>query len=101
MLWANFLHIYQPPTQTQEITEKVTREAYRPIVQLLLAHPRGRITLNINGVLTEQLARWGGAHVLAGLRTLAERGRIEFAGSAQFPPLLPVLPEAEIARQIA
>ena len=101
MLWANFLHFYQPPTQTREITEKVTHEAYRPIVQLLLAHPRGRITVNINGVLTEQLARWGGADVLAGLRTLAERGQIEFTGSAKFHPILPLIPDAEIARQIA
>ena len=100
MLWANFLHFYQPPTQTREITEKVTREAYRPIVQLLLAHPRGRITVNINGVLTEQLARWGGADVLAGLRALAERGQIEFTGSAKFHPILPLVPEAEIVRQI-
>jgi hypothetical protein len=100
MLWANFLHIYQPPTQIREITEKVTRESYRPIVELLLAHPRGRITLNINGVLTEQLARWGGADVLAGLRTLAERGQIEFTGSAKFHPILPLLPDAEITRQI-
>src|SRR5207247_6121356 len=98
--WANFLHIYQPPTQIREITEKVTRESYRPIVQLLLAHPRGRITLNINGVLTEQLARWGGEDVLAALRTLAERGQIEFTGSAKFHPILPLLPDAEIARQL-
>jgi hypothetical protein len=101
MRWANFLHIYQPPTQTREITERVTRECYRPLVQLLLAHPRGRITLNINGVLSEQLARWGGTDVLEGLRALAHRGQIEFTGSAKFHPILPLLPEAEIVRQIA
>jgi len=100
MLWANFLHIYQPPTQSREITERVTRECYRPLVQLLLASPRARLTLNINGVLTEQLARWGGQDVLDGVRALAERGQIEFTGSAKFHPILPLLPETEIVRQI-
>ena len=27
MYWSNFLHIYQPPTQTEEIVRKVTDHA--------------------------------------------------------------------------
>ncbi len=55
MYWANFLHIYQPPTQTEEIVNKVAREAYRPMVEILRAHPEGRITLNINACLPGDL----------------------------------------------
>jgi hypothetical protein len=50
--WSNFLHIYQPPTQTEEIVRKVTEESYRTLVHVLKEAPGGRITLNINAVLT-------------------------------------------------
>ena len=56
MLWSNFLHIYQPPTQTEDIIRKVTEESYRKIVSVLNTNPNGKITLNINAVLTEFLA---------------------------------------------
>jgi len=48
MYWANFLHIYQPPTQSEEIVRKVTDECYRKLVQILSQAPSARITLNIN-----------------------------------------------------
>lgn len=35
MHWANFLHIYQPPTQTEEIVRKVTDECYRTLVRVI------------------------------------------------------------------
>jgi microcystin degradation protein MlrC len=59
MYWANFLHIYQPPTQTKEILDRVTNESYRKIVAGLLDNPTAKVTLNINGVLTEMLAENG------------------------------------------
>lgn len=100
MYWTNFLHIYQPPTQTPEILERVTNECYRPLVAILLRHPHARITLNINGCLTEQLVRDGYRDVLDGLRELAARGQIEFTGSAKYHPILPLIPEEEAIRQI-
>jgi len=42
MHWANFIHIYQPPTQTEEITRRVTDECYRKLVDILLRHPQAR-----------------------------------------------------------
>ena len=100
MLWANFLHLYQPPTQSEEVTRRVTAEAYRKLVALLRAAPQARVTLNISGCLTEQLARWDGGDVLAGLRELAEEGRLELTGSAMYHPILPLLPRSEMERQI-
>jgi predicted glycosyl hydrolase (DUF1957 family) len=100
MYWANFLHIYQPPTQTDEIVDKVTRECYRPLVEMLKAHPHGRITLNINACLTELLDKCGHGDVIEGLKALAERGQIEFTGSVKYHPILPLIPRAEMERQI-
>ena len=100
MYWSNFLHIYQPPTQTEAIVRKVTDEAYRTLVRVLREAPGGKITLNINAVLTEQLARYGLDDVIQGLRELAERGQIEFTGSAMYHPILPLIPRDEVIRQV-
>jgi alpha-amylase/alpha-mannosidase (GH57 family) len=100
MYWSNFLHIYQPPTQTEEIVRKVTKESYRTLVHVLREAPGGKITLNINAVLTEQLARYGLDDVIQGLRELAKRGQIEFTGSAMYHPILPLIPRDEVVRQI-
>src|SRR3989304_2888458 len=100
MYWANFLHIYQPPTQTEEITRRVTDECYRKLVAILRRYPTARLTLNINACLTEQLDRYGLHDVIDGLKDLADRGQIEFTGSAMYPPILPLIPPPEMRRQI-
>jgi alpha-amylase/alpha-mannosidase (GH57 family) len=100
MYWANFLHIYQPPTQTEEIVRKVTEECYRRLVSVLENEPQGKITLNISAVLTQQLDRYGYSDVIEGLGRLAEKGQIEFTGSAMYHPILPLIPEGEMFRQI-
>ncbi len=100
MYWTNFLHIYQPPTQTEEIVRKVTEECYRKLVSVLENRPNGKITLNISAVLTQQLARYGYRDVIDGLSGLAEKGQIEFTASAMYHPILPLIPEDEAVRQI-
>ena len=100
MYWSNFLHIYQPPTQTEAIVHKVTDESYRTLVRVLKESSGSKITLNISAVLTEQLARYGLDDVIRGLRELAERGQIEFTGSAMYHPILPLIPKDEVIRQI-
>ncbi|MFH0952288.1 MAG: UvrB/UvrC motif-containing protein [Patescibacteria group bacterium] len=100
MFWANFLHIYQPPTQKKHWVEKITSESYRQIVHGLKKHPRAKLTLNINAILCELLAKHNGKDVLDDLRLLLRRGQLELTGSAKYHPLLPTLPEKEIRRQI-
>ena len=55
--WAQLLHFYQPPTQAHEIVQRIANESYRPLVKVLLAHPKARIAVNMNAVLTEMLER--------------------------------------------
>jgi alpha-amylase/alpha-mannosidase (GH57 family) len=100
MYWANFLHIYQPPTQSKEILLKVTAESYRKILDGLLQHPNAKITLNINGCLTEMLATNGCGDVIENIITLLKRKQIELTASANYHPFLPKLPKAHIIRQI-
>ncbi|MFC1662539.1 UvrB/UvrC motif-containing protein [Patescibacteria group bacterium] len=100
MYWANFLHIYQPPTQKQHWVEKITEESYRRIVRGLKENSHAKATVNINGILCELLAKYNGQDVLDDLRLLIKRGQVELTGSAMYHPLLPTLPEDEIKRQI-
>jgi predicted glycosyl hydrolase (DUF1957 family) len=100
MYWANFLHIYQPPTQTEEGVRKAAGECYRKLVEILSRNQCTRITLNINASLTEQLDRYGLHDIINGLRRLAERGQIEMTASAMYHPILPLIPRSEMIRQI-
>lgn len=96
MIWCNFLHIYQPANQVQEILDRVTSECYWPLIKSLLDNSKAKVTLNINAALTERLDK----KVVEGLKTVADRGQIEFTDSAKYHTLLPFLPEEEIERQI-
>ncbi len=98
--WAQLLHFYQPPTQFHPILEKVCQESYYPLLKVLRAYPHARLTVNINGVLTEMLHQHGYGDVIQGLRELAEKGQIEFTGSGKYHPILPLLPQDETRRQI-
>lgn len=100
MYWANFLHIYQPPTQKPYWIKRITEESYRRIVQELLRAPGAKITINVNACLLELLEKHGGVDVINGLRQLLDRGQVELTGSAKFHPLLPTLSKEEIIRQV-
>jgi alpha-amylase/alpha-mannosidase (GH57 family) len=98
--WALLLHFYQPPTQTHDVLVKVAEESYRPLIRVLRAHENARVAVNLQGVLTDLLLEHGLGDVVAGLRELAEAGRVEFVGSGKYHPILPLIPESERKRQI-
>lgn len=100
MIWACFLHFYQPPTQKKYWIDRITDESYRRIIKGLLENPTAKITLNINSILCELWEECGHTDVLDGLKALVERGQVELTGSAKFHPLLPKLPKEMVVRQI-
>ena len=100
MYWANFLHIYQPPTQKPIWIKRIADESYRKIMAELKRAPQVKITLNINGILCELLEKNNCRDVIADIKFLADRGQIELTGSAKYHAFLPKLPSPEIIRQI-
>src|SRR3990167_616381 len=100
MYWANFLHIYQPPTQKPIWIKRIADESYRKIMAELKRAPQVKITLNINGILCELLEKNNCRDVIADIKFLADRGQIELTGSAKYHAFLPKLPSPEIVRQI-
>jgi len=98
--WAPFLHFYQPPTQFHRILQKISNESYRPLVKMFLAHPSSKITINMNGVLTELLSEHCGSDIIDGLRQLGQNGQLEFVDSAKYHAILPLIPPEEMRREI-
>ena len=98
--FAFLLHIYQPPVQIAPVVKKIVNESYRPLINALRDNPHAKISLNINATLTEQLDDYGFGDIIEGITTLASRNQIDFTGSAKFHPLLPLIPEPEVIRQI-
>lgn len=98
--WINFLHIYQPPTQTKEVVDQIVKESYTLIPKLLTDFPNLTLTVNIAGSLIELFEKYEHTDVLKEYKELAEAGRIELVGSAMYHPLLALLPESEIEHQI-
>lgn len=98
--WSLLLHLYQPPTQTLEVLDRICNECYRPLIKVFKENENARVTMNICGSLTEQLERYGYDDIISGLGELADLGRIEFTGSAKYHPILPLIPESEMRRQI-
>jgi len=100
MYWVNFLHIYQPSEQSNEILERVVNECYRPLFRGLLNIKNLKINLNINAGLTELLVKKGYKDVIEIIYELARREKLEFTESAKYHALLPFLSKEEIIRQI-
>ena len=98
--WINFLHFYQPPTSSREDIDKIVKDTYQPLVDFLNQHKTTKITINISACLTEQLFNFGYKKILKELSKLSKKGQIEFVESAAFHPILPLLPNKEIKKQI-
>lgn len=98
--WMNFLHLYQPPTQSEEVLRCVVRESYAPLVQLMQKYSQVRWTIHISGSLLELLERYGYQKLIEEYVEMARSGRIEFVGGAMYHPILPLLPPTEVRRQI-
>jgi len=98
--WAPLLHFYQPPTQVYWVLKKICDESYRPLIRLFNEVPNAKVTVNICASLTDLLIEHGMSDVIDGLKDLAARGRIEFVGSAKYHPILPLIPQEEVMRQI-
>lgn len=100
IIWVNLLHFYQPATADNETIIEAAEKSYKRIISALRRNDRVKFTLNITGCLLERLENLGYAEIIKDLKSLILRGRVELTGSAAFHPLLALLPEKEIIRQI-
>ncbi len=100
MRWLNFLHCYQPVNTEAHIIKEATERSYLRLIRALEEHPQIKFTLNITGCLFLRWEDLGYKDVVLRLKRLLEKGNLELTGSAAYHPLLPLVPEEEVKRQI-
>jgi len=98
--WINFLHFYQPPTADNETIIEAVEKSYKRIISALKRNRQIKFTLNLTGCLLTRLKALGYSGLINDLKEMAASGQIELTGSAAFHPLLALLPDEEIIRQI-
>ncbi|MBN2854360.1 polysaccharide deacetylase family protein [Patescibacteria group bacterium] len=100
MIWINFLHLYQPANIDDYHIKEALVKSYWRLLRLLEENPRLRMTFNVSGCLLERLESMAELDFIKTLKKLNESGRLELVSSAAYHGFLPLLPEAEVRRQI-
>lgn len=100
IIWAPFLHMYQPPWQDIDILKRVDEECYSPLMHMIDRQDNIKITFNVQGCLLEMLHDNGMDHTIAMMKKLVLAGKIELVGSGMFHPIFPLIPKTEISTQI-
>ncbi len=98
--WVNLLHFYQPPTADNETVIEAAEKSYKRIISALERNPDIKMTLNFSGCVLEKLSQLGFNDLISSIKKLAASEQIELTGTAAFHPILPLLPPAEIERNI-
>jgi len=100
IVWANFLHLYQPPFQNPLLVKEIDKESYQFIISFLKKNPKTKISINLTGSLLELLVECGFKKTILEFKKLVKAGQIELLGTAMYHPILPLLPTEEIIHQI-
>jgi predicted glycosyl hydrolase (DUF1957 family) len=100
MLWINFLHCYQPVNTDAHIIKEATEKSYARIIRAIEENKNTKFTLNINGCLFLRWEELGYDWLIKRIEKLLKSGRLELTGSVCYHPLLPMISETEIRKQI-
>jgi alpha-amylase/alpha-mannosidase (GH57 family) len=100
MKWINFLHFYQPANADGEVIKEATDKSYRRVVRALEKNPDKKFTLNITGCLFYRWEEFGYTDLIERLKKLIASGQAEIVGTAAYHPILPLIKDDEIIRQI-
>lgn len=87
------LHLYQPPTQTENVFKQICSDSYLPLLKLIKNKPNYKFTLNVPLSLLEQMDKYGYKDWLKDLRDLYESERVEVVGCVAYHSLLTKTPE--------
>lgn len=100
LIWINFLHIYQPVNTDAHVIKEATEKSYKRIVRALESNAHIKFTVNISGCLFLRWEELGYQSLIKRIGKLIKKGQIDLTGTAAYHPLLPLVPEKEIIKQI-
>ncbi len=93
------LHAHQPPGNFDSVFRRALDTCYAPVLELVDARPRLRLSLHYSGSLLEWLEAHAPDHV-AQLRRLVERGQVELVAAGMYEPVLALLPSRDRTPQV-
>lgn len=93
------LHWYQPYTQKKEVLKQIISESYIPILNSIERRCLGTVSCDISASLIFQLME-AAPEVLKKIIRLKNRGKIALVNTAAYHPILPLMPEDYIRRQL-
>ena len=99
VFFALVIHSHQPVGNFDHVIEEAYRKCYLPFAQILLKHPRVRLSLHYSGVLLEWL-EVRHPEYFDQLRELLGRGQVELLGGGYYEPILPSIPDGDKAAQL-
>ena len=99
IMLAMCIHSHQPVGNYESVFEQGARECYLPFLRLLQEYPDIRVTLHYTGPLLEWFEK-NSPEFFDLLAGLVERSQVELMGGGFYEPILPVIPERDVARQI-
>ena len=101
MYVAFLLDLFQPSRQKYGLMKEIIAECYRPLVEVFNSHHNARFTLSLANSLAELLIDYSETEVISRLREAVQSGHVELVHTAAYHPILPLMPEQEVRRQIA
>ncbi len=100
LLWANIIDMYQPPNCDRSALEKIIKQSYLPVLKIFEQNPDSGFTLNLPGSTVELMIKTGFGEVIKKIAKLGERGQVDFTMTPKYQPLIPLLGEDDVDRQI-
>ncbi len=100
LTWINFLHLYQPANTDAHVIKEATEQSYYRIIRAIEEHPNIKFTLNITGCLFLRWEELGYYDLIERIGKLIKKRKIELTGTACYHPIIPLIPEEEVKRQI-
>ncbi len=100
LFWANVINLYQPPGIERSELEKIVNLSYIPLLAIFEKNPKYSMTLNLPGSTVDLLIRTGFGTIINTIAALAENGQVDFTVTPTYQPVIPLMAEDDIDRQI-
>lgn len=97
---AFLLNLFQPTPQTGDVVKTITEECYRPLAELFNSELAPKFTVSLTNSLAGLLMEHGCDDVFDELRSAVENGAVEFVHTGAYYPVFPLVPQAEVKRQL-
>lgn len=98
--WSPILHFYQPINSDAKTVQQVLYSCYLPVLDLFLDNPKAKATFHISGSLSVVLEQLGIEAFFEKVRELQQRDQIELIQSPTYHPIVPLIPQDAIIRQL-